>query len=154
MTLFHLFLSSQSSQVEGQFFTFQDVTVTSTGLTWSGRDTSVQSTSTKLRFDSVFDLGVSRSSSPLSFSVSRLSDSFFFSTLNVLLLTQGLTVVSFVPLLEWSSIDLDNSSLGQGVGSNQFIVRWMVDDTSNSGLSGDTFCKETIMANNISRYNY
>lgn len=57
----------------------------------------------------------------------------------LLVLTQDLTVVGLKPLLEWSGVDLDNSRLGQGVSSDQLVVRRVVDDRSNSGLSGDTF---------------
>lgn len=37
-----------------------------------------------------------------------------------------MTYVSFVPLTEGSSIDLDNSSLDEGVGTDQLVVRGVV----------------------------
>lgn len=57
----------------------------------------------------------------------------------LLVLTQDLTVVSLEPLLEWSGVNLNNSRLGQSVSSDQLVVRRVVDDRSNSGLSSDTF---------------
>lgn len=128
-----LLLGSQSSQVEGQFLTLQDVTVTSTRLTWSRRDAGVQSTGSELVLDRVLDVGGTGSSSQLSL---NLLGSLGVLTLD--LLTQNLTVVGLEPLSERSSVDLDNSRLGQGVGSHQLVVGWVVDDTSNSGLSSNT----------------
>lgn len=128
-----LLLGSQSSQVEGQFLTLQDVTVTSTRLTWSRRDAGVQSTGRELVLDRVLDGGGTGSSSQLSLNLLRSLD---FLALD--LLTQNLTVVGLEPLSERSSVDLDNSRLGQGVGSHQLVVGWVVDNTSDSGLSGHT----------------
>lgn len=56
-----------------------------------------------------------------------------------LTLTQDLTVVGLEPLSEWGSVNLDDSRLGQGVSSHQLVVGRVVDDRSDSGLSGDTF---------------
>lgn len=129
-----LLLGSQSSQVEGQLLTLQDVTVTSTGLTWSRRDASVQFTSGKLVLNRVLDGGGSSSGSQLSLDLLGLLD----LILVLGLLTQNLTVVGLEPLSERSGIDLDNGGLGQGVGSHQLVVGRVVDDSGDSGLSGDT----------------
>lgn len=83
--------------------------------------------------DSGLNVGRSGSGSQLSLNLVRSLD-----LLLGLLLTQRFTVVGLKPLSEWSGIDLDDSRLGQGVSSNQLVVRWMVDDRGNSGLSGDT----------------
>lgn len=135
--LSHLFLGSQSSQVEGQFFTFQDVTVTSAGLTWSGRNAGVQSTGAELGVDSLLDLSVGSSGGPLLLGVLGLRNNLLLN-LTRLLLTQSLTVVRLVPLSEWGSVDLDDGGLGQSVSSDQLVVGRVVDDTGDSGLSGDT----------------
>lgn len=128
-----LFLGGQSSQVEGQLLTLQDVTITSTRLAWSRGDASVQLTSGELVVDSGLNLG--RSSSGSQFSLDLVGSLNFLLSL---FLTQGLTVVGFVPLSEWGSINLDDSRLGQGVGSDQLVVGWVVDDRGDSGLSGNT----------------
>lgn len=128
-----LLLGSQSSQVEGQFLTLQDVTVNSTGLTWSGGDGSVQSTGSELVLDGRLDVRSTGSGSQLSLNLLGL-----LNLLGVGLLTQNLTVVGLEPLSEWGSVDLDDGRLGQCVGSNQFVVGRVVHNTSNSGLSGDT----------------
>lgn len=128
-----LFLGGQSSQVEGQLLTFQDVTVTSTRLAWSRRDGGVQSTGVELVRHSVLDHGFAGSRGQLSLNLLRSLD-----LLLVSLLAQLLTVVVLVPLSERSGINLNNSRLGQSVGSNQLVVGRVVDNTSDSGLSGDT----------------
>jgi hypothetical protein len=52
--------------------------------------------------------------------------------------TEVLTVVCFVPLTEGSSIDLDDGGLGEGVRSDQFVVRWVEGDDDDTDLAGDT----------------
>jgi len=69
--------------------------------------------------------------------VSRLLD--FRSTFDDLLLGEFNTVMLKVPLSERSSIDLDDTALGQSVGSDEFVVGGVVDDTDDLGLSGDLF---------------
>jgi len=69
--------------------------------------------------------------------VSGLLD--FSSTFNDLLLGEFNTVVLEVPLSERSSIDLDDTALDQSVGSDEFVVGGVVDDTDDLGLSGDLF---------------
>lgn len=129
-----LLLSSQSSQVEGQLLTLQDVTVTSTGLAGSGRDSSVQLTGGELRVQGGLNVGSALSGGQLTLNLLGALD----FLLIVLLLTQRVTVVVLVPLTEGSGIDLNNSGLGQGVGSNQLIVRRVVCNNCKSGLSGNT----------------
>lgn len=129
-----LLLGSQSSQVEGQLLALQDVAVTSTGLAWSGRNTGVQLTGSELVLDRVLDVGRGRSGGQLTLDLLGLLD-----TLLGLALTQDLTVVGLEPLLEWGGIDLDDGRLGQSVGSDQLVVGRVVDDSGDSGLSGDTF---------------
>jgi hypothetical protein len=46
--------------------------------------------------------------------------------------------VGLVPLTERSGIDLDNSRLGQGVGTDELVVGRVVGDTDDTGLAGDT----------------
>lgn len=130
-----LLLSGHSSDVEGEFFTFQNVPVTSTRLTGSRRNASVQLTGGELRFNTSFDLGGARSRGELSFDLLRSLGGLF----TFLGLTQDDTVVVVEPLLEGGGVDLDDGRLGQGVGSDQFVVRRVVDDRGDSRLSGDTF---------------
>merc|ERR1711964_592156 len=48
-------------------------------------------------------------------------------------------VVCFVPLSERSSVDLDNGGLGQGVGSDEFVVGRVVGDDDDTDFASDTF---------------
>lgn len=48
------------------------------------------------------------------------------------------TVVGLVPLAEGSGIDLDNGSLGQGVGADKLVVGRVEGDGNDTGLAGDT----------------
>ena len=51
-----------------------------------------------------------------------------------------LDVVMFqIPLLEGGGVDSDNAILDQSFGSNQLIVRRIVDDVHDFSLLGDTF---------------
>ena len=45
--------------------------------------------------------------------------------------------MGLVPLSEGSSIDLDDSGAGQGVGTDELVVGGVVDDTDDTGLLGD-----------------
>ena len=69
--------------------------------------------------------------------VSGLLD--FSSTFNDLLLNEFNTVVLKVPLSKKSSINLNDTTLDQSVGSDEFVVGGVVDDTDDLGLSGDLF---------------
>ncbi|KAH3669398.1 hypothetical protein OGAPHI_001519 [Ogataea philodendri] len=130
-----LFLSSQSSQVESQLLTFQNVTIASSRLTWSRGDGSVKLTRTELGRNSSLDLGLTSTGSKLSLQLVALLG-LFLSSLG--LLSKSNTVVLLKVLFERSSVDLHNSRLGQCVGSHQFVVRWVVHHTRHSGLSGDS----------------
>ena len=46
--------------------------------------------------------------------------------------------MSLVPLSEWDGVDLNNSTLGQSLCTDQLVVARVVDDVDDSGLSGDT----------------
>lgn len=48
-----------------------------------------------------------------------------------------ITYVSFVPLAEGSSIDLDNGALHEGVGSDELVVRCVVDLQKPESQSSD-----------------
>lgn len=136
----NLFLRGELSEVEGQLVTLQDVTVASARLTRSRRNTSIKSTSTELGLDSSLDLSVLLSSSKLSLDLLGLLlglDKLLVDNLLTLLLTNWLAVVGLVPLTEWGSVNLDNSRLGQGVGSDKLVVGRMEGNTNDTGLSSD-----------------
>jgi len=45
--------------------------------------------------------------------------------------------VCLVPLPEWCGIDLDDSGAGQGVGTDELVVRWVEGDTDDTDLAGN-----------------
>jgi len=63
----------------------------------------------------------------------------FNGSFSLLSLSEFNSVMSQVPLSEGSGIDLDDGALDQSVGSDQFVVRGVVDDLKNLSLSGDLF---------------
>lgn len=44
-----------------------------------------------------------------------------------------------VPLSEGRCVDLNNSALGEGIGSDELVVRRMVGDRDDADFTGDTF---------------
>jgi hypothetical protein len=54
-------------------------------------------------------------------------------------LGDGDVVVAFVPLTERSSIDLDNSTLDEGVGADELVVGGIVDYADDTSLAGGVF---------------
>jgi hypothetical protein len=47
-------------------------------------------------------------------------------------------VVCLIPLSEGSSIDMDDSGFGKGVGSDEFVVGRMESDDNYTDLAGNT----------------
>lgn len=62
-----------------------------------------------------------------------------FPTLRLSSTTQARTIMSLIPLSEGGRIDLNDGGAGQGVGSNEFVVGWVEDDTDDTSLAGDGF---------------
>ena len=52
--------------------------------------------------------------------------------------TDGCTVMSFIPLSEWCSVDLNDRRFGEGVGSNEFVVGRVVGYDDDTDLASDT----------------
>ena len=48
----------------------------------------------------------------------------------------ALAVVGLVPLTEGGGVDLDDGAPGQGVGADEFVVGWVVDDADDARLAG------------------
>lgn len=128
--------------VESELLTLQDVSITTSTLSWAGGDDGEKTTSLELLLQS------------------RLNLSYGSKTLGVLLLdglallgvwlghlssgllltsaTEVLSVVGLVPLTERSGIDLDDGGSGEGVGSDQLVVGRMESDDDHTDLAGDT----------------
>jgi hypothetical protein len=54
-------------------------------------------------------------------------------------LCDGLTVMSFIPLSERSCVDLDDCTFDESVGSDQFVIRSVVNDRQYPSLSCTMF---------------
>jgi hypothetical protein len=110
--------------VESQLLTLEDVTIAAAGLAGTAGDDSVETTSLELLLQSGVDLaGGGKASSLLLLDAVALLD--FLNGLTLLHLaatTEGLAVVSLVPLTERRGIDLDDGRLGKGVGADELVV--------------------------------
>merc|ERR1711894_676926 len=129
-------LCLQFLQVEVEFFTFKNVPITTTTLTWTRRNTSKNTTTRELFFQMLVNLcsWFSCIDLPLQmigpWFVQRIV--FHLSNFVTLLTSQGLTIMTFIPLFEGCSIDLDNSIFHQGLGSDQLVVTCVVHYIKNS----------------------
>lgn len=47
--------------------------------------------------------------------------------------------MSFIPLSEGGSVDLDNGGFGEGVCADKFVVRRMVGDDNDTDFASDSF---------------
>lgn len=121
------------SKIEFEFSSFKDVTITSTRLTGSGRNTSQQSS----LVEESLDLFVNERVSGLSLSI-NLSGGLgeFLTFLN---LTKFDTISSGEILSEGSGINFDDGILDEGLGLDKFVVGRVVDGIQNLSLSGDLF---------------
>jgi hypothetical protein len=131
-------LLADSTLVESQLITLQDVSVHAAALAGAGRHNSVQTTGLELTLNSRLDLALlSKASSLLLHNAVGL---LLLGGLGLLLATtaDGLAVVSLVPLTERSSIDLNDGRLGQGVGADELVVGGVVGNNDDTGLAGDT----------------
>jgi hypothetical protein len=124
--------------VEGKLLTLQDVAVAATALARSAGDDSQHATSLELLLERSLNLAVLGEALSLLL-LDGLALLHLLLLLALLLLsatTDGLAVVSLVPLTERSSIDLDDGGLGQGVGADQLVVGGVVGDHDDTGLAG------------------
>jgi hypothetical protein len=132
-------LLPDSTLVECQLLTLQDVSISTTALARPGRDDSIETTSLKLllqrrlNFASLLTLSMLLLHALALLLISRCI------SLGLSPPAQVRSVVCLVPLSEWRSVDLDNGALGQGVGSDEFVVGGMEGDTDDTGLAGDGF---------------
>ena len=135
-------LLSELALVESELLTLQDVTIDTAGLTWSGRDNGVETTGLELLLQSGLNLTLGGESLVvLLLDGLGLLGVWLGDLLTGLLLTSTTkvgTVVSLVPLTEWSGIDLDDSGAGEGVGTDQLVVGWMESDNDHTDLAGNT----------------
>ena len=121
--------------VELQFSAFQNVSVSSAWLTRSRTDTGQQSLLSKL-FGNLWI----NDSVLLSFVNSILSSLWSLLLINLCLFTllghQVDAIMVQIPLTEWGCINLNNTVLDQCLGSNEFVIRSVIDNIKDSCFSG------------------
>mmetsp|Transcript_106863 Transcript_106863/g.297338 ORF Transcript_106863/g.297338 Transcript_106863/m.297338 type:complete len:205 (-) Transcript_106863:19-633(-) len=128
--------------VKGQFRTFQDVSIATSCLSWSGCDLGIQSSGSKLGIQDGFQGLFGRSLFEFGLNLlghGRGINLFDFGRSSSLLDTNLDSVVGFVPCLEGMSINQDNRSLDQGLGTDQFVIGGVVRDVQDTDLAGADF---------------
>jgi len=138
-----LTLLSDSTLVESQLLTLEDIAVGAARLTGSRRDDSKQTTGLELTLQGSIDLGRGlHALRMLLLNALRLlliSNMYFLAGLLLSATTEGLAIVCLIPLTERSRIDLDNGGLGEGVCADEFVVGRVVGDADDAGLARDAF---------------
>lgn len=134
-------LLPERTGVESKLLALQNVTVEATALAGPGRDNGVETTGLELLLNGVLDLsgGLDALSLLLLDAVGLLLLLLLLGSLALLLAAEGGAVVCLVPLTEGSGIDLDDGGLGEGVGTDELVVRGVVHDTNHTGLLGNAF---------------
>ena len=137
---YSLLLSFELLLVEFKLSTFENVTIASSRLSWSGRNAGEESTGVEL----VGNLLLNDSSLGVGFGhgggMSGLLGlgSEGIGLFNFLLVELDVIMLQ-VPLSERIGIDGDNAVLDDGLGSDELVVCGVVDNIKNSGLSSDGF---------------
>jgi hypothetical protein len=134
-------LLPDSTLVECQLVTLQHIPIHTSTLSRPRRNHCIQSPSLELSLQS--RLHLSSSSEPRCLLVLHALALLFLCSLSTRFLlsspAQRLTVVSFVPLSERSSVDLDDGGFGEGVCADEFVVRRMEGDDDDTDFASDSF---------------
>ena len=135
MLLFHLL------KVELELFSLEDVSISSSGLAWSGGDTGQNFTLGDLLGDFIVNLSVLLSSLELALDVGG------GLALPLLVLARKIDrVVLQVPVSEWSGVNLHNGVLHQSLGSSELVTSGIVDGVINSALEGSALRLPSIVS--------
>jgi hypothetical protein len=134
-----LSLLSDSTLVECQLLTLQDVSVATTALARSGRHDGEETTGLELLLQSRLNLSSLQAISMLLLHALALLLVGRSISLCLSPSAQLSAVVCLVPLSEWSSVDLDNGGFGEGICSDELIVGRMERDTDDTDFAGDGF---------------
>lgn len=140
---------TETTNVELELLALENVAVAAAALTGAGGDGGVETTGTELLLDKRVELALLATGVEFPgglVALLGLVSGGFGSTLtgSTTLGGDGLTVELFVCLTERRSVNLNDASLDQGVGSNKFVVRRIVNDTQHTRLGGNvlrTPCK-------------
>jgi hypothetical protein len=125
--------------VESKLLTLEDITVAAAGLTGTAGDDGEKATGLELLLEGTLNLaaGLEASLLLLGNAVALLDLLNGLTLLHLATTAKGLAVVGLIPLTERSGIDLDNSRLGKGVGTDELVVGRVIGDDNHTGLAGD-----------------
>ena len=130
-------LPPDSTLVERELLTLQNVPIAPTALPWTAGNNSVKTRSLELPLERRLDLP-SLLETLLLLSLNTLA------LLSLLLLLpllpappQALPVVRLIPLTEGIGIDLHNRRLGQSIRTHELIIRWMERDADDTDFARD-----------------
>jgi len=127
--------------VEFELLSLQQIPVAATTLTGPGRHARQEATSSELILQTLLQRTSLLSLSQLGLQVLTLLLGGALGLLlgRLLLLADGNTIELLVPLTEGRSIDLDDTVLHEGVGTDQLVVGRIVNDREDTGLAGGDF---------------
>jgi hypothetical protein len=132
-------LLPDSTLVEGQLLTLEDVAVGTTALAGSRRDNGIETTSLELPLQSGFNLAVVSKTLGLlllhTLALLVLANVDFLARLLLPPTTQALTVMCLVPLPERRRVDLDHRALGQSICAHELIIGRMEGDADDTSLA-------------------
>jgi len=127
-------LGSELSDVELEFLAFENVTISSAGLSRSGGDASEDS----LRLELIFDVLIESLELSSLFLLLDVSGALLATEDNLVLLEGEIdTVVNLVPFLEGGGIDFDDGVLDKSLGSDQLVVSSVVLNVNDLHLEGE-----------------
>ena len=136
-----LLLSIQFLEVEFEFLTFEDVTISTTALARTRGDASIKVTTRELlskvliqgvALDVLFVLAEG------GFSLTSFSGDFLTIDNDGVALVKIDTIVVEVVVSEGVSIDNNNAVLNQSVGTDEFVVGSVVNNIKDTRTAGDT----------------
>ena len=133
-------LSPDRTLVKRQLFTFQDIAIAATALTWPRRNNGIQTTCLELPLQGRLNLSLCLQSFLLLL-LDALALLLFLGRLTGSLLplpSEARAVMRLVPLPERCSIDLDHGTLRQSIRTHKLVVRRVEDDTDDTRLASRT----------------
>jgi hypothetical protein len=140
-------LSPDSPLVEGQLLALQNIPIDTSALAGARRNDSIQTTSLELPLQRRLDLADFLESFLL---LAGHTAALLDLLLRLLLLlpptTKRLAIMRLIPLAERSGIDLDDGGLGEGVGTDELVVRRMVCDGDDTHFPRDALGAPAVVA--------
>ena len=134
MHLFGSLFLSDNFLVKLELLALQDVAVAATALAWAGRNAGQNSAADELLVKGSVKGSSLLSGLDLALQVTRLGGVLLL--LGTLLLADLDTIVGLIPGSERGGINLDDSVLHQGLGSDKLVIRSVVNNIEDTGLLG------------------